>query len=756
MNHGSHHRIALCATIWLLGSVAAAPLAMAQSASIESTDIVVTALKREERQIDVPVSLTVLSGETMENARVFDVQSLARVTPGFTFEDSLISSGARARIRGIGSPTFTSGVETSVSVVIDGVVTGPSGSGLSNLFDVERVEILRGPQGTLFGKNATAGAVNVVSRAPTEELSGYVNVSYSGDDFTEQTDFNTLRIDAAASGSLGPDTRARIAFFSRSDKEGAAFNNFQQTDENRRRQWGTRLSLQQEFGDFEINLIGSYIKTDDRCCGPTFREIDPRANGLPNTPLLRRLASENDIVIGPRNRDSMTSGRVGEETETTHISLTMDYTFGSGSVMRSITGYRKFDSFGTDDSERMAIDLADATFGKIDLRIFSQELQFLSPADKPVTYVLGLFFYDQLLDDTFRVGGALGTGNPLFRVSTANSVVKVFHAGAFANVTWRVAEQWELQGGIRLLYEDQSMQGIREGFFFGPNRPFNTASATDTNWVGRLSARYNPNDNTSIFLTANRGFKASGLNNSNSGPFFSPANSANPVLNPETVISIEGGWKQIAFDGKLQTNLVAYWSEFKDFQTSAFDGASNTFSLRNAGAIEIKGMEFDAVANPWKGGSLIVGAAWIDAIFSDFQGAPCTALQSALRQCPATGQDLSGRRVDGAPEWQLSFIGRQDFDLGRAGAFVQAEYSYRGTVNYNSDLDPMLIQPAWDLVNLRFGIQPTDQIEILGFIDNLFNEYYSLRISPAPLLPGVSAHYLAPGRTFGAELRFRF
>jgi iron complex outermembrane receptor protein len=141
---------------------------------------------------------------------------------------------------------------------------------------------------------------------------------------------------------------------------------------------------------------------------------------------------------------------------------------------------------------------------------------------------------------------------------------------------------------------------------------------SDTDWVGRLSLRYNPNSDTSLFVSANRGYKGFGLNNSNSGPFFAPANNADPILNPETVISIEAGWKQIAFDGRLQTNLVAFWSEFTDFQTSAFDGASNTFSLRNAGSLEIKGIEFDAVARPWEGGSLIVGAAWIDSIFKEF------------------------------------------------------------------------------------------------------------------------------------------
>lgn len=726
----------------------------AESAEVE--EVIVTAQKREERIIDVPISVTALSGETLERARVTDVQSLSRVVPGFTYEDNLISSGSRARVRGIGSPTFTSGVETSVSVAIDGVVTGPTGSGLSNMFDVGHVEVLRGPQGTLFGKNATAGAVAIVSRAPTRDFSAYLNVSHTWDDFSDQTNFRTIRTEGAVSGPLTETLRGRFAFFTRVDTEGAAYNNFLKTDENRRNQWGTRLGLVMEAGALNLDFRASYIETADRCCGPTFREVDPAAVNLGRTPLLLQLAAANGITIGRENRVTMASDRVGEETATFHGTLQADYELGNGFTVRSITGRRKWESYGEDDSERLAVDLADATFGDITLDLWTQELQLLSPQDQPLTYVLGLYYYDQELHDTFRVGGALGTTNPLQAVSTATSLNRVKNYAAFANGTWRFAESWELLGGIRLLYEDQSLEGVRVGNFFGPNRPFQSISTDDTDWVGRVGIRYNPNSDTSAFFTISRGYKGAGLNNSNSGPFFSPGNNANPILRPETVMNYELGMKNRWAGGRLQTSIVAYYSQFEDFQTSAFDGASNTFSLRNAGSIEIRGVEVDATARPWGGASVNLGAAWTDAEFADFQGAPCTALQSALGQCPAAGQDLSGRKVDGNPEWQLSVIARQDFDVGPIPAYATVEYSWRSKVNYNSDLDPMLVQKAFGLTNLRLGANLNDNVEIVGFVENAFNETYALRISPAPLLPGVTAHYLAPGRIFGLELRYTY
>jgi iron complex outermembrane receptor protein len=748
-------RLALLAGTAAAVTAQSAFAAEATAEANEITEVIVTAQKREERVLDVPISMTALGGETLQRARVTDVQGLARVVPGFTYEDSLISSGARARIRGIGSPTFTSG-ETSVSVSLDGVVTGPTGSGLSNMFDVTRVEVLRGPQGTLFGKNATAGAVAVVSRAPTSSFEAYVNVSQSFDDFSDGTDFTTTRTEGAISGPLGENTRARFAFFTRVDGEGAAYNNFLRTDENRRNQWGSRLSLAHVAGPLSLDLRVSYIETADRCCGPTFREVDPTATTLGNVPLLLRLAAQNNITISKKNRDSMASDRVGEETQTVHATLQGDYDLGNGFSIRSITGARKWSSYGEDDSERLAVNLADATFGNITLNLFTQELQLLSPQDGPFKYVIGLYYYNQKLQDAFGVGGALGTANPIQALSIATSLNRVKNYAAFANGTWRFAESWELLGGLRILYEDQSLEGVRTGSFFGPNRPFNRIEADDTDWVGRLGVRYNPNSDTSVFLTASRGYKGAGLNNSNSGPFFSPLNNADPILKPETVTNYELGTKNRWMEGRLQTNVVAYYSKFKDFQTSAFDGASNTFSLRNAGEIEIKGIEIDATAQPWTGGYISFGAAWTDAEFSDFRGAPCTALQTARRECPPTGQDLSGRKVDGNPEWQLSLIGRQDFDLGSVEAYATVEYSWRSEVNYNSDLDPMLVQDDYSLVNLRLGANLNDNIEVVGFVENLFDQEYALRISPAPLLPGVSSHYMAPGRIFGVELRYTY
>lgn len=747
--------------------IAGTPLASAQDTSGETPavqgasngsgdiddQIVVSAQRREQSQVDVPISLSVFDGDFLTERNIFDVEDLGFVTPGFMYEDSLISSGARARIRGIGSPTFTSGVETSVSVVIDGVVTGPSGSGLASLFDVERVEVLRGPQGTLFGKNATAGVVNVVSRGATDEFEAYLNVQRAYDDFNDRVDFTTTRVDGAVSGPIGENTRARFAFFTRDDGDGQVRNLFRNIDEYNRSQAGARLVLDHEQGPFSADFRAQYVRTDDECCGAIFREVSDAALAFPNTPLLLSQADEYGMTIGRDNRDSIMSDRVGEEAETGHISLTMDYALGNGLTLRSITGYRNWNSFGEDDSERLAIDLADATQADIELRLITEELQLLSDGSGPFNYVLGLYFYDQRLDDRFSVGGALGTGVPGAVVSTATNEVNVRNIAAYADVTWRFAESWELLGGLRVLNEEQDINGFRVGSFFGPNRPPREESVEDTDWTGRVGIRFNPSANASYFVTATRGYKGAGIDNSNSGPFFSPLNDADPILNPETVVSFEAGAKNTFWNGRASTNIVAFYANFDDFQTSSFDGESNAFNLRNAGTIEIKGIEFDGRFRPWDGATIIAGAAWVDAIFDEFVGAPCTALQNATGSCPPEGQDISGSPVDGNPEFEFSLVGRQDFEFGSVPGWVAAEVSWRDEVQYNTDQDPLLVQDSFALANVRAGFEPFDGVELHAFVENVFNETYAQRISSAPLLPGVTNHYPGPGRMIGIGLR---
>jgi iron complex outermembrane recepter protein len=240
----------MAAMALVLGSAAHAQASGTESDEVEEVsarqgvaEIIVTAQRRQERQLEVPISMTAVTGELLQSTNVFSVTQLGQLVPSFQYEDSLASTGARARIRGIGSPTFVSGVETSVSVIIDGVVTGPSGSGLASLFDVEMVEVLRGPQGTLFGKNATAGVVNITSAKPTRDFSAGMSVQSSVGDFGPVNSPWNVRGDAFVSGPVSDTTAIRVAAFADVDLKGAVEDRFRGGSTYERRHYGGRFTL---------------------------------------------------------------------------------------------------------------------------------------------------------------------------------------------------------------------------------------------------------------------------------------------------------------------------------------------------------------------------------------------------------------------------------------------------------------------------------------------------------------------------------
>lgn len=724
-------------------------------AKAQLDEIIVTAQKRDERALDVPVSLSAFGGDQLSRQGIYEVEQLASFVPSLTFDDQLISAGARVRIRGIGGPTFTSGVETSVSVVQDGIVTGPTGSGLADLFDVERVEVLRGPQGTLFGKNATAGVLNIVSKAPTDEFEAFGSFRFTQGDFAPvDNDYRRYRFEAGVSGPVTENLRARFSGFFLDDANGFIQDVVLNDTQNRLEHWGLRGRTDYEVDNFRSDLIVQYVRTNDRCCAPTFVNIDPSATALGLNGALQASLAAKGIPLAEDNRQAINSDRIGEEQKVLHVAWDNSWTFNSGHVLKSITGYRNWISFGEDDSDKSDVLAVDATQAEINLRLITQELQLISPADERFEYVVGLYSYFQRLSDRFIVGFAT---NP----SDAHNIVHIKNLALFGNATYDLSDQWEAFAGARILYEDLEIAGGRSGAFFAGqpanNIAFRKETEEDVDWTGRFGLRFMPTDNNSLYVSYSRGYKGHGLNNSNSGPFFNSANTANPILDPETVNAIEFGSKNSFFDGRLVANAVFFYNRFKDFQTSSFDGASNTFSLRNAGKIDLMGIEVDVTANPWEGGFLYLGGAWIDGEFEEFTGAPCTALQNATATCPVGGQDLSGRKIDGTPEFQLSMIARQDFQIANdVGGYVTTEFSWQDDRQFNADLDPLLVQEAYSLTNFRLGILPTENTEIVAFVENAFDKVYATNLRPAPVFAGVVGGFVAPGRTFGVELRATF
>ncbi len=719
-----------------------------QFAGIE--EITVTAQRREQGLSEVPISISVIGGEQLERAGINRVEDLYAIAPSLSFSPAQSSSGAGLRIRGVGSAAFGSATEPSVSTIVDGIVTGPGGSALVDFFDVERIEVLRGPQGTLFGKNSSAGAVNIVSRAPTDALSGYAIARY-GEELEE------VRIEGGISGPVSDNVRMRLSGYTLDQGKGQVWNPVRKTDENKRDRWGVRFRTDYRVDATSIDLIAQYEEQDNACCRISFYGLDPRAYGALTRLYLVPRQIANGVVPGPDNRFSIADGPLNESTETLQLTGTVSHEFGNGVTLRSITGYRSWKELDTIDVDGVDVNLGNDPRQQRDLKLFTEEVQLLSPEGDDLSWVLGAYYYyHDLYSNTITAGGA---GTILGQSSTQGiGTTKVHNYALFADGTYDLADQWQAFAGIRGLYEKLAVDSFRSGnyFAFTPGTFRGSIETDDTNWVARGGIRYIPNPSQSFYASVSRGYKGKAIDNNTGNVFFN--NPTRAVLNPETVLSWELGARTRMLDNRLMLNATLFYSDFNNYQASSFDNVTSSQILRNAGKLRSRGIEADFAANPWQGGSISGGLAYVDAIYKEYVGAPCTVVQTALRTCPATGQDLSGQRLSNNPKWQYTLRAQQDFDLGNGiGMYGRAEYNWRDDVIYGGDLNPATLQKAFGVANFRIGTTFGEGLyEISGFVENAFDKSYALRIYDSPAFTGSYSGFFGPARTYGVELRAKF
>ncbi|WP_162806294.1 TonB-dependent receptor [Sphingosinicella terrae] len=713
-------------------------------------DIVVTAQRREQGLADVPISISVVSGQELERIGISRVEDLYSIVPSFSFSPAQSSSGAGLRIRGVGSAAFGSATEPSVSTIVDGIVAGPGGSSLVDFFDVERVEVLRGPQGTLFGKNASAGAVNIVSRAPTDHFSAFTNARYG-----EQLD--ELRLEGALSGPIGTGVNARVAGYILTQGEGQVYNPVRGTDENKRDRWALRLRGDFEHGGTLLQFIAQYERQDNECCRTSFYGLEPIAFGaLTRLYLLPRQAA-NGVVPGPDNRLSIADGPLRETTDTLQLTGIVNHELRSGITFRSITGYRSWQELDTIDVDGVDVNIGNDARQQRDLSLFTQEFQLLSPDSSALSWVLGAYYYHHTLNtNTITAGGA---GTILGQTSTqGRGTTKTNNYALFADGTYDFSDQWQAFAGLRLLYEDLAVSSFRSGnyFAFTPGTFQGSISTDDTDWVGRAGIRFTPSPRQSVYLSASRGYKGKAIDTNTGNVFFLFPERA--VLDPETVLSFELGARTSWFRNRLTFNATLFYSDFSNYQASSFDNVTSSQILRNAGKLRSQGIEVDLAARPWRGATITGGAAFIDAVFDEYVGAPCTVVQNATGTCPVGGQDLSGERLNNNPRWQFTLRGQQDFEIASGTtAYLRAEYNWRDDVIYGGDLNASTRQPAFGIANFRAGLTFADgAYEIVGFVENAFDESYALRIYDSPGFTGSYSAFFGPARTWGAELRARF
>jgi iron complex outermembrane receptor protein len=595
-------------------------------------DIVVTAQKREQSLQEVPVALSYVQGEQIDMLGGFNVEQLKLLVPSLNIRKTNTALNQALFLRGVGTINFAIAAQPSVASVVDGVVMSSAGEAFGDLYDVERIEVLRGPQGTLFGKNASAGVVNIVSRMPGDSFNGYLDIGWFED--------NERRIRGAFDTPFAPGLRARTTV-TLSDFDGYLENISSSAaggDTNGYDRKGIRSIFQADPTENTLlTFIADYRESDDNCCVEVIGQAPTGTNGPALTSLL------NTNFRGDATRQVRQDLEMRSTEEAWGLSLQADVNLDFGSFT-SITAFRTWDSteFREGDwLDRPAAYVGNAfaqlhDFGPQETDTLSQEFR-LAGATESLDYVVGAFYSKTDAERFFRrdtvvcrsttsAPDATGLapclpGTSVIERPSANAAfgADFKNLAIFADGTFMVSDDWKLIGGLRWTRDEISYAhlynfspipgpGIRNQT--GGGTALLSGSDESNELSGRAGAQWQINDDLMSYLTYSRGYKGPAFN-----VFFNMGPNNTQVVDAETVDSFELGFKSTLADGNVIVNGAIFSAEYDNFQANNFlflNGALIT-TLTNAGTVKTEGVELDFLARPTEALSLSGGIAYTDA-----------------------------------------------------------------------------------------------------------------------------------------------
>lgn len=743
----------------------AAPSDDQASAQDTSNDIIVTAQKRSERLQDVPLAVTAVSGETLASRQINDTTALTRAVPSLTFQQGNHPANTTFRIRGVGTALFGQGVESSVAVVVDGVPMVRAAQSLSDIADVDRIEVLRGPQGTLFGKNASAGVLSIVTARPTSTFEAKGDVTIAED--------NEYRVKGTLSGPISDTLRVRVGGFY-NNVQGPAYNVTLKRHVNGQESWGLRGKIEWEAAPNLTFLLGAdYRETYSSCC--TYSSISVV------NPVIARL--EAPVVASPTNRMVSEDTLNKANSRQTTISLQGDWDLGPATIT-SITAYQKYHLLVNQPVDRIDSNpvlyvgpsaYASWNFnqGIVDLNQISQELRIASNGNRDFTYVVGAFYsHGEVKRPYARRRAVCSSGTigqpcaaPTYQSSSSFADLKTDNIAAFGQAEYRIVGGLKLIGGLRVQYETGTNFGTQLGVTNAGDTLLPGVAAvstgtlrdSDTAVTGKAGLQYEFSRNLQTYATYTRGYKGIGYNMEAGTDFAHQTD-----LKPEHVNAYEIGLKGRTGDGLLSFALAVYRADYTNLQVQANRGDPITgvvsFISTNAGKSRSQGVELEATLHPLAKFDIQASLAYTDSTVSidglncplQFQAAAPTLtgnfpVNSCYRASTTVNgvttvsgprQDLRNAPLPASPKWRFTVAPRYDFDVGSSfGGFAQVAVSYQSKQGFAIEQDPLLIQKAYTIVDLSIGAYTSDRrFSLTLFAKNLFDQNYYSTISHNSLL----------------------
>lgn len=733
------------ATAGVLALAAAPSHAQEQVAAEDGNTIIVTAQKREQNVLEVPVAVTAIGETVLDAAQVNEFEDLTSVSPSLTITAGGSQAGHSIALRGVGTVAFSTAVESSVLVVVDDVALLQAGQAFSSITDPERVEILRGPQGTLFGKNASAGVVNIVTRDPTDYFTGYGQLSV--------TDDEQFRAEAALSGPINDAGGFRVSGYW-SDYDGYIDNLTTGSTLGGEDTWGVRGKVQQEYGAVTFTLTADYGEATDSLLPDTYLRVD-QTDGAGNP--INQDYDLTGIVPGTGNNVVRNDvDRFGDSDQLiTSFKADIDLGFAT---LSSITSYQdwRYDSINDQDGTADAVIRHDTTYNA---EQFAQELRLTSPTDGVFDYILGLYFSDGTTDRSFIRTSPI----PPLKQNWDSSADTTSYA-AFAQLGYDITPDTLLTVGARVNHEEI-------GVFFQDNRPATpiqySGNDSETAVTGKVSLQQFFGDGLMAFASVATGYKGQAYDVSSG---FDQRRADNPISSEDS-INYEIGLSGRALGGDAQFQLVGFWTDYDNFQAQGINAQllAPQFELTNVGKLRTRGVEFETYYSPTDNLTLFGSAAYVDATIKEFPDAQCYFGQTEAEGCvldPVFNQpvqDLAGEDLANSPDFKfnLGFDFAQPFSQGLA-FFTRGNYTWQSDVNFSLSQNPRTVQDAYGIANLSVGIRDEEEAWALSiFVNNLFDQEYASRIiddtnprnDPYVLTQQLPRNY---DRYFGARLRFGF
>lgn len=739
-------------------------------------EIVVTAQKRSENLQQVPLAVSVLSGEMLDMTSRPSIESASQMVPSLNFLKSGTTLNQTIFLRGVGTATFSIAGEPSVSTVVDGVVYARSGEAFSDLVDIAQMEVLRGPQGTLFGKNASAGVINITTKMPEHEFGGTVEASYF--------DRNEYRVKGAVNVPLGTDLAGRFTAFY-GDYAGNIRNLTVGRRVNGYKHYGMRGQLLYDPSDsLRIYVAADYHNNDDDCCAEVIGTGALTGAGAATT------SPAFAVLPTPRGADTreVTQNLVtATKEEGWGVSAQADIGVGTH-TLTSITSYREWDNTEIRDGDWL--DRAYVGFqqlhdvGPQTTDTFTQELRLTSPGDQFVDYVLGGYYSKANSERIFQrddIVCTAVTGAPtgvLIPCGSANASPSTFPSGVadfgssftnlalFGQATVNVTDAVRLIGGLRYSHDKLSVFHSRNTTLAGPGiqpsfpvTPTGTGQPatqfTDTtsndNLSGKAAVQFDVSPDVMAYASYTRGYKGPAYN-----IFYNLTATGTNVIDPETSDAYEIGLKNTLLGGAMTLNIAGFYAKYHNFQANNPDLVAGVVVTRftNAGEVSTRGVEVDLNWRPIDDLNISGGIAYTDAHVDAFNVAPGAASTAIIP---------SGTPLGYAPKWKGALAadyrwrtgGAVDLYFGANGNFQSKQLSLFAPNDVQRQFGTI---PSYGLVNLSLGVSdPEDRYRLTFQVRNLFDESYAAAITNGG--PGGSYRYQIPrdaDRYWGVTGRVNF